>query len=93
MSTVQPSRSASNVNFESVSKGVFSNTLFYRVHLSWNKLLLRLREIIRPSEFKRKLLQHLWNNDIKDEYEVFIGLEDTVDYHPNSQFDSEPLNN
>ena len=36
VSTVQASRSASYRNFEYMSKGVLSNTFFYRVHLSWN---------------------------------------------------------
>ena len=44
----------------SSSKRGFSHSYFYRTHLSWNRLPLSLREIIRPSEFKCKLLQFIW---------------------------------
>ena len=44
----------------SESKRGFANSYFYRTHLSWNRLPLSLREIIRPSEFKCKLLQFIW---------------------------------
>ena len=50
---------------------------FYRVHLSWNNLPLSLREIIRPSVFKKKLLDHLWKSSIKDEYDRCVeGISD-----------------
>ena len=44
----------------SVSKRGFANTYFYRTHSNWNRLPLSLREIIRPSEFKQKLIQFIW---------------------------------
>ena len=72
ISTIQPSRSNSNKNFNSVSKNSLSQAFFYRTHLSWNKLPLSLRAIIRPSEFKQKLIVHLWNTDIKDDYDRCI---------------------
>ena len=45
----------------SSTKRGFANSYFYRTHLSWNRLPLVLREIIRPSEFKQKLLQFIWD--------------------------------
>ena len=68
-----------------LSKGAWalSHTFFYRVHLSRNKLPTSLREILRPSEFKWKLLEHLWICVIKGEYEAYIKLENTDDDHPN----------
>ena len=44
----------------SASKRGFANTYFYRTHSNWNRLPLSLREIIRPSEFKQKLMQFIW---------------------------------
>ena len=44
----------------SSTKRGFANSYFYRTHLSWNRLPLSLREIIRPSVFKQKLLQFIW---------------------------------
>ena len=44
----------------SASKRGFANTYFYRTHSNWNRLPLSLREIIRPSEFKQKLIQFIW---------------------------------
>ena len=79
VSTIQPKRSDSNRNFECVHNGVFSNSFFYRAHLLWNKLPLSLREIIRPGLFKNKLLEYLWNNDIKDEYVAYISSEGILD--------------
>ena len=45
----------------SSTKRGFANSYFYRTHLSWNRLPLVLREIFRPSEFKQKLLQYIWD--------------------------------
>ena len=91
VSTIQPKRSASNRNFDSVTRCSFSSSFFYRTSLSWNKLPLSLREIIRPSKFKQKLLEHLWNCEIKAEYEAHITMEDSIDDYPNFLSDSEPL--
>ena len=66
-----------NRNFESVSQGNLSQSFFYRTHLLWNRLPIGLREIVRPSEFKKKLIDHLWNNDIKHEYSMH--MLDTID--------------
>ena len=37
-----------------------SKSYFYRAHLTWNRLPLSLREIIRPGVFKAELLKHIW---------------------------------
>ena len=51
--------------------------------------VLLCQVIIRPSVFKRKLLKDIiWNNDIIDEYEMFITLKGTIDGNPTYQFDS-----
>ena len=42
------------------SKRGFAHTFFYRAHLSWNRLPLTLREIIRPSVFKSMLIKYIW---------------------------------
>ena len=42
------------------SKRGFVHTFFYREHLSWNRLPLPLREIIRPSVFKSMLIKYIW---------------------------------
>jgi hypothetical protein len=44
----------------------FSNSYFYRTHLLWNRLPLSLREIIRPSEFRTKLIEFIWNEFVID---------------------------
>ena len=61
-----------NKNNGTMSKSIVPKSFFYRVHLSWNKLPRSLKEIIRPSEFKSKLLEYLWNNRNKDEYDECI---------------------
>ena len=38
----------------------FANSYFYHTHLLWNRLPLSLREIIRPSEFRTKIIQYIW---------------------------------
>ena len=38
----------------------FSKSFFYKTHLEWNRLPLKLREIVDPSTFKTKLMEHLW---------------------------------
>ena len=57
------------------SKRGFANSYFYRTHLSWNRLLLCLREIKSPSKFKIKLLELIWKD--------FVTLENDSDndYH------------
>ena len=59
----------SSQNFESTSKRNFSNSYFYRAHLSWNKLPLVIREIVCPGEFKVELLKYLWEECIAVECE------------------------
>ena len=39
----------------------FSKSYFYRTYLSWNRLPLTIREIIRPSTFKVELTKYIWN--------------------------------
>ena len=55
----------------------FANSYFYRTHLLWNRLPLSLREIIRPSEFRTKLIQFIWkefldyaSEESSDEYDL-----------------------
>ena len=69
ISTTQSDTTVSNKKMGSASKNIFFKSFFYRVHLSWNNVSLSLREIIRPSEFIGKLLEYLWNNSLKDEYD------------------------
>ena len=40
----------------------YSNSYFYRSHLSWNRLPLSLREIVRPGAFKLELLKYIWSD-------------------------------
>ena len=72
VSTIQPPIKSSKKDYVCTPRGVLYKSFFYRVHLLWNNLPLSLREVIRPSEFKIKLLEHLWNNNIKDEYSKFL---------------------
>ena len=44
------------------TKRGFKNSYFYRTHLLWNMLPLSLRKIIRPSEFKSKLMGYIWTH-------------------------------
>ena len=77
ISTVQPPCTAKNIINGAVSSSILTKSFFYRAHLLWNNLPLSLREIIRPSEFKIRFLEHLWNNSIKDEYNKFLeGISD-----------------
>ena len=58
----------------------FSNSYFYRTHLLWNRLPLSLREIIRPSEFKSKLIQFIWKEFIVDPSSQESSSEDEMSY-------------
>ena len=49
---------------DATSKRGFNKSYFYRTHLMWNRLPLSLREIIRPSIFKAKLIEYIWNEYI-----------------------------
>ena len=60
VSTIIPRNLGSSQNFESVRARGFSNSYFYRAHLLWNRLPLAVREIIRPSLFKEKLMKFIW---------------------------------
>ena len=44
-----------------------ANSYFYRTHLLWNRLPLSLREIIRPSVFKSKLVEYIWTHLVTSE--------------------------
>ena len=48
--------------YDSNSRRGFSNSYFYRTHVVWNRLPYSLRAINKPSEFKTKLLEHIWKN-------------------------------
>ena len=48
-------------NFRNTKRG-FKNSYFYRTHLLWNRLPLYSREIIRLSEVKSKLMDHIWTH-------------------------------
>ena len=39
---------------------IFENSFFYRSHLTWNNLPLKLREVMAPGIFRHKLREHLW---------------------------------
>ena len=47
----------------------FNHTYFYRTHLLWNRVPLSIREIIRPSEFKIKLVEFIWKELVVSEYD------------------------
>ena len=73
--TIQPN--IKNHNFNTASQGILSQSFFFRTHLLWNRLPISLREIIRPSLFKSKLIDYLWKNSIKNEYDAYVeGLHD-----------------
>ena len=58
-----------NVSSERNSTNAFSNSFFYRSHLTWNSLPLEMREIESHSLFKVELIKHLWSalfSNIKD---------------------------
>ena len=67
-SSIIPQNLMSSRNFESVSKQGFNSSFFYRAHLMWNNLPLKLREIVCPGEFKTALLEYLWKEDITAEF-------------------------
>ena len=46
----------------------FTHTYFYRTHLLWNRIPLSIREIIRPSEFKIKIVELIWKELVVSEY-------------------------
>ena len=50
----------SSNSINTTTKRGFANSYFYRTHLLWNRLPLHLREIVRPSEFKTKLIDFIW---------------------------------
>ena len=41
-------------------------------HSIVNELPIDLRENIKPSKFKSEIIEHLWNHDIKSDYENSI---------------------
>ena len=53
-------------NTSNIKRG-FANSYFYRTHLLWNRLPLSLREIIRPSVFKSKLVEYIWTHLVTSE--------------------------
>ena len=53
-------------NTSNIKRG-FANSYFYRTHLLWNRLPLSLREIIRPSLFKSKLIEYIWTQLVNSE--------------------------
>ena len=57
VSTVMPRNLQNN---HSGSVRGFSSSYFYRAHLLWNRLPLSVREIIRPSLYKEKILEFIW---------------------------------
>lgn len=44
------------------NKRGFSNSYFYRTHTLWNRLPYSLRAVIKPGEFKSKLIKFIWKN-------------------------------
>ena len=85
--TITPSNINTCRNFEINSSGILYQSFFYRAHLIWNRLPLELREIIRPSEFKKDLIKYLWEHDIKTEYESSINdvINDSRNYISDSE--------
>ena len=39
----------------------FEHSYFYRTHTAWNKLPIKLREILDFGQFKRALRAHIWH--------------------------------
>ena len=86
--TITPrNANAYNRNFENNPSGILHQSFFYRSHLIWNRLPLKLREIIRPSKFKIDLIAYLWESSIKAEYDRSIN--DLIDDFRNYISDSE----
>ena len=46
------------------SRNGFSLSFFHRSHLMWNLLPLYLRQIKRPSVFKIKFIDYIWNESV-----------------------------
>ena len=88
ISSIMPRVTSAQTNFESVTSGILFQSFFYRAHLLWNKLPLVLRETIRPSKFKSDLINHLWNHDIKSDYDNCIAdiIEDPRNYNSDSEY-------
>ena len=47
----------------------FTHTYFYRTYLLWNRVPISIREIIRPNEFKIKLVEFIWKELVVSEYD------------------------
>ena len=78
-----PRFTSAQTNVKSVTSGIL-----YRAHLLCNKLCLVLRETIRPSKFKSDLMNHLWNHDIKSDYNNCIAdiIENPRNYNSDSEY-------
>ena len=63
---------------DATSKRGFNNSYFYRTHLMWNRLPLSLREIIRPSIFKAKLIEYIWNEYISKPSDDYSDSDDSA---------------
>ena len=46
---------------------LLNKSFFYRTHSLWNSLPLNIREFSFPSEFKNKVVNHMWNDILKQE--------------------------
>ena len=48
--------------YNSNSTSGLTNSYFYRTHTLWNRPPYSLRAINRPSKFKTKLMEYIWNS-------------------------------
>ena len=62
ISTVSPSTLIKQKSGELSDYQAFEHSYFYRTHTAWNKLPIKLREILDFGHFKRALRAHIWHD-------------------------------
>ena len=62
ISTVSPSTLIKQKSGELSDYQAFEHSYFYRTHTAWNKLPIKLREILDFGQFKRALRAHIWHD-------------------------------
>ena len=56
----------SNISLTTTSISNLNKSFFFRSHTLWNFLPFDLRNSMRPSQFKIKLVKHYWNMEAAD---------------------------
>ena len=72
------SKSPRSVSVQSQARTGFRNSYYYRAHLMWNLLPLSLREIIRPSIFKTKLIDYIWTDTVNSDSDISSTIENEI---------------